>query len=67
VLEDVPYGLVFNAALARIAGVPVPAADAVVATLSALYGREFRTENPLIDAFDLRAPTRQSLLARCAN
>lgn len=66
VLEDVPYGLVFNAALARIAGVAVPATDAVVTTLSTLYGRDFRAENPLLDTLALSAATRQSLLARCA-
>ena len=66
VLEDVPYGLVFNAALARIAGVAVPATEAVVTTISTLYGRDFRTENPLIGALDLPAATRQSLIARCA-
>ena len=66
VLEDVPYGLVFNAALARIAGVSVPATEAVITTLSTLYGRDFRAENPLIGALGLPAATRQSLLARCA-
>ena len=66
VLEDVPYGLVFNAALARIADVAVPVTEAVVTALSTLYGRDFRSANPLIGALDLPAATRQSLLARCA-
>jgi opine dehydrogenase len=66
VLEDVPYGLVFNAALARVAGVAVPVTEAVVTALSTLYGLDFRSANPLIDALDLRASTRQSLVARCA-
>ena len=66
VLEDVPFGLVFNAALARIAGVDVPATAAVITALSTLYGRDFRAENPLIDALGLPAATRESLLARCA-
>jgi opine dehydrogenase len=66
VLEDIPYGLVFSAALARIAGGAVPVTEAVVTTISTLYGRDFRMENPLIGALDLPAATRQSLLARCA-
>ena len=66
VLEDVPYGLVFNAALARIVNADTSATDATVTLISTLYGRDFRTENPLIDALHLGAATRESLLARCA-
>jgi opine dehydrogenase len=66
VLEDVPYGLVFNAALARIAGVPVPVTDSVVTLLSTLYARDFSTENPLIGALGLESETRERLLVRCA-
>jgi hypothetical protein len=44
----------------------VPATEAVVTTLSTLYGRDFRAENPLIGALGLPAATRESLLARCA-
>jgi len=65
VLEDVPYGLVFNAALAAIAGVAIPVTDAAVALLSTLYGRDFRAQNPLIDALALRTSGRDALLARC--
>jgi opine dehydrogenase len=66
VLEDVPYGLVFNAALARIVNADTSATDATVTLISTLYGRDFRAENPLIDALGLGAATRESLLARCA-
>ena len=65
VLEDVPFGLACNAALARIAGVAVPVTDATIRTLSALYGRDLAGENPLLAALGLPAATRASLLARC--
>jgi opine dehydrogenase len=65
VLEDVPYGLVFNAALARIVNTDTSATDATVTLIATLYGRDFRAENPLIDALGLGAATRESLLARC--
>jgi opine dehydrogenase len=65
VLEDVPYGLVFNAALARIVNADTSATDATVTLIATLYGRDFRAENPLIDALGLGAATRESLLARC--
>jgi opine dehydrogenase len=66
VLEDVPYGLVFNAALARIALVAVPVTEATVTMLSTLYGRDFRGDNPLVGELGLASATRESLLARCA-
>jgi opine dehydrogenase len=66
VLEDVPFGLVFNAALARIVNAETRATDATVTLISTLYDRDFRAENPLIDALGLGAATRQTLLDRCA-
>jgi hypothetical protein len=42
--EDVPHGLVFNAALARISGIGVPVTDSGVAVLSTLCAR-FRCAN----------------------
>lgn len=66
VLEDVPYGLVFNAALARVAGIAVPVTESVVTLLSTLYARDFRSENPLIDALGLPGETPGGLRARCA-
>ena len=64
--EDVPYGLVFNAALARIAGIDVPVTESVVTLLSTLYARDFRSENPLIEALRLTDESPSGLLARCA-
>ena len=66
VLEDVPYGLVFNAALARIAGIDVPVTESIVTLLSTLYARDFRAENPLIEALRLIGESAAGLQARCA-
>jgi hypothetical protein len=63
VLEDVPYGLVFNSALARIVKVPTPVTDAIVTLHSTLYGQDFRAANPLLAALGLSTATRDSLLA----
>jgi opine dehydrogenase len=65
VLEDVPFGLACNAALARIVGVAVPATAATIATLSILYGRDLAGENPLLDALSLPTATKATLAARC--
>ena len=65
VLEDVPYGLVFNSALARIAQVATPVTDATIALHSTLYAQDFRAANPLIEALALPTATRERLLARC--
>jgi opine dehydrogenase len=65
VLEDVPYGLVFNAALARIVNAQSEVTDATVTLVSTLYGRDFRSENPLIEALALGTATTDSILARC--
>ncbi len=42
--EDVPYGLVAIAELGRVAGVPTPCADAVIAITSIVAARTFRRE-----------------------
>jgi opine dehydrogenase len=42
--EDVPYGLVAISELGRLAGVPTPEADAVIAIASTVSGRAFRAE-----------------------
>ena len=65
VLEDVPYGLVFNAALGRIVNAATEVTDATVTMISTLYGRDFRSENPLIELLSLGTATRESLLRRC--
>ena len=53
ITEDVPYGLVPSALLARIAGVAMPLHEAGIALFSALYGRDFRAENNLLPALAL--------------
>ena len=65
VLEDVPFGLAFNAALARVAGVQAPVTEAAITTLSTLYGRDLRGDNPLIDALKLAGMSPDALRARC--
>ncbi|MFO1397173.1 MAG: NAD/NADP octopine/nopaline dehydrogenase family protein [Burkholderiales bacterium] len=65
VLEDVPYGLACNEALARVAAVAVPATSAAITTLSTLYGQDFRAGNPLLDALALPTSTPDALVARC--
>lgn len=65
VLEDVPFGLVCNEALARIAGVALPATEATVTLLSTLYARDFRRDNPLLDALALATESRDGLISRC--
>ena len=66
VLEDVPYGLVVNAALGRIVNADTRVTDGAITLLSTLYGDDFRAGNPLIDALALGSASRDSLLRRCA-
>jgi opine dehydrogenase len=66
VLEDAPFGLVCNAELARIAGVPVPATAAAITVLSNLWGRDLRLANPLLAALGLDFATRLKLQQRCS-
>ncbi len=53
VTEDVPYGLVVTVALGELAGRPARLHDAGVKILSAMYGRDFTSENNLLNALDL--------------
>lgn len=57
VLEDVPFGLVPIVALARIAGVPVPLHEAGVELFSAIYARDFRRDNDLLEPIGLERMT----------
>ena len=50
ITEDVPYGLVFNARMARLAGVPTPITDGCIALAGAAYGRDFNQANELLEA-----------------
>ncbi len=65
-LEDVPYGLVFYEALARVVATPVPNLAAAITLLSTAYGRDFRCDNPLLVemAFDKMTPA--ALIERCS-
>jgi opine dehydrogenase len=55
ILEDVPYALVFFLALGRVAGIPMPVTDACVTTASAIFGRDFRTQNEILNALQLES------------
>ena len=65
-LEDVPYGLAFYEALARIVDVPVPHLSAAITLFSTACDRDFRRENPLLADLRLDGLTPRALLARCA-
>ncbi|WP_158213331.1 NAD/NADP octopine/nopaline dehydrogenase family protein [Pigmentiphaga sp. NML080357] len=66
VLEDAPFGLVFQEALARAADVPSPLLSACIDLLQAAYGRDFRTENFLVDELGLATGGIAALRNRCA-
>ncbi|MFK7891282.1 MAG: NAD/NADP octopine/nopaline dehydrogenase family protein [Granulosicoccus sp.] len=53
VTEDVPYGLVVTAKLGRLAGKPAPLHEAGIALFSAMYRRDFTSENELLPALEL--------------
>jgi len=50
ITEDVPYGLVFNARMARLAGMPAPITEGCIALAGAAYGRDFNQANDLLEA-----------------
>lgn len=62
--EDVPFGLVFVLALAKIAGVPAPVTLANVTMASLVAGRDFAADNGFVEALGLQAETVESLLKR---
>ena len=53
VTEDAPFGLAPLELLGQVAGVPVPLHSAGLALFSAIYGRDFRAENDLMEALGL--------------
>ena len=63
ITEDVPYGLVFNARMGRIAGALTPVTDGCIALASAAYRRDFNGENALLNTLDPEMLNAQSLLA----
>ncbi|WP_010103082.1 NAD/NADP-dependent octopine/nopaline dehydrogenase family protein [Verminephrobacter aporrectodeae] len=65
VLEDLPFGLVFFAAMGKILNVPTPVTCAMIAIAGALYGRAFEQENDVLQTLALDAlswPALQGLL-----
>lgn len=64
--EDMPYGLVFNLELARLAGVPMPATGTVVDAASLVCSVDFRAGNDLLDPLRLAGSTVADLLQRLA-
>lgn len=53
VTEDVPYGLAVTEAVGRLTGVPTPVHSAGIDIFGAMYGRDFRAENTLLDLVPL--------------
>ena len=53
VTEDVPYGLVATELLGALTGRPAPLHGAGIDIFSAMYGRDFRNENALLEALGL--------------
>jgi opine dehydrogenase len=62
--EDIPFGLAFNQVLGAVAGVAMPATDAIVNAAGLILGRDLARENDLVDALRLRGQTVPQLLAR---
>lgn len=56
VLEDVPYGLVPTVILGRLVGRPAMLHESRIRILSAMYGRDFMTENNLFRGLGLLPP-----------
>ena len=62
VIEDVPFGIVVTALLARIVGVAAPLHEAGIAIISALYGRDFRRENDLLPELGIEGMSADELV-----
>ncbi|MET0186284.1 MAG: NAD/NADP octopine/nopaline dehydrogenase family protein [Achromobacter sp.] len=67
VLEDVPFGLVFQERLAQMCGVDSPMLSSCITLLETIYAQSFRRENFLMDALlpDQRLASLDALLASC--
>lgn len=61
VTEDVPYGLQLTAVLGRLAGRNATLHEAGIAIFSAMYGRDFASENALLAALRLDRFTLEDL------
>lgn len=62
--EDVPFGLIFNVALGRIAGVDMSATQAIIGNASLITNRDFVAENDLLEPLNLADETVTGLLSR---
>lgn len=63
VLEDLPFGLVFFAALATMAEVPLPLTRSLITLIDSLYGRSFAQDNDLLTTLGLEQLRLPELLA----
>ncbi|WP_232109102.1 MULTISPECIES: NAD/NADP octopine/nopaline dehydrogenase family protein [Pseudomonas] len=64
--EDVPYGLEFTLALGRIANVPMPVTQSIVAMSALLLPDGLSNENDLVEGLKLESESMEGLLARVA-
>ncbi|MBL8377634.1 MAG: NAD/NADP octopine/nopaline dehydrogenase family protein [Burkholderiales bacterium] len=64
--EDVPYGLVFSLALARLAHVDMPATRSVIECASLIAGCDFMAGNEFVAALRLECETFAGLAGRVA-
>ncbi|WP_018067149.1 hypothetical protein [Martelella mediterranea] len=55
VLEDAPFGLVALVALRRATGREAILHEAGLRLLSSLYGRDFATENDMLEGLDIQS------------
>ncbi|MFO1330495.1 MAG: NAD/NADP octopine/nopaline dehydrogenase family protein [Rubrivivax sp.] len=62
--EDMPYGLVFALALGRVAGLALPATQAIVDAASLITGRDFAAGNDLLQPLALERESIAGLLRR---
>lgn len=63
--EDMPYGLAFYEALARVVGVATPVTSAAVTLLSVASGCDLRAANPLLAELAFEGQSAQALQRRC--
>ncbi len=62
--EDVPYGLIFMAAIGKIAGIAMPVTDTMVAVSALIAGEDLLNANDLLEGLDLSGETVDGLLER---
>ena len=65
VLEDLPYGLVFYEAMARVAGVDAHHISAAITLLACACARDFRRDNPVLADLALDSAAPAAILERC--